>query len=57
MKEPRTAVERIVSALIRFVQGKGLIVKTRSGLIAFGQGLDDAEARYVRAVIVRALNE
>jgi hypothetical protein len=37
--------------------GRGLTVKTRTGLIAFGQGLDDAEARYLHAIILRGLTE
>jgi len=50
-------VERMLAALARFGRGKGLTIKTRGGLIAFGQGLEDAEVRYLHAVIVRALTE
>ena len=49
-------VERMLAALARFGRGKGLTIKTRGGLIAFGQGLEDAEVRYLHAVIVRALS-
>jgi hypothetical protein len=50
-------VERMLAALARFGRGKGLTIKTRGGLIPFGHGLDDAEVRYLHAVIVRALTE
>jgi hypothetical protein len=48
-------VERIVTALSRFVTGKGVTVKTRQGLTSFGRGLDDEEVRYLHAVVRRAL--
>jgi hypothetical protein len=47
----------MLAALARFGRGKGLTIKTRGGLIPFGQGLDHAEVRYLHAVIVRALTE
>jgi hypothetical protein len=50
-------VERMVMALTRFGRGNGLTIKTRSGLIPLGQGLEDAEVRYLHATIVRALVE
>jgi hypothetical protein len=50
-------VERIMNALTRFATGKGVTVKTRNGLTTFGQGLDDAEVRYLHAVVRRALIE
>jgi multidrug transporter EmrE-like cation transporter len=48
-------VEGMLTALIRFGRGNGLTIKTRSGLIALGKGLEDAEVRYLHATIVRAL--
>jgi len=48
-------VERIVSALARFAQGKGVTVKSRSGITTFGQGLDDEEIRYLHSVVRRAI--
>ena len=50
-------VERMLTALTRFGRGKGLTIKTRSGLIAFGEDLEDAEVRYLHAVVVRTLIE
>ena len=50
-------VERIVSRLTRFARGKGVIIKTRTGLTTFGQGLDDAEVRYLHSIIRRTLIE
>ena len=49
-------VERIQAALTRFVQGKGVTVKTRSGLTTFGRGLSDAEVRYLYSIVRRALS-
>jgi hypothetical protein len=46
-----------MNALTRFATGKGVTVKTRNGLTTFGQGLDDAEVRYLHAVVRRALIE
>jgi hypothetical protein len=48
-------LERTVARLSRYVKGKGIVVKTRTGLTRFGEGLDDAEIRYLHAVIRRAL--
>jgi len=50
-------VERILAKLTQFAKGKGVTVKTRRGLTSFGQGLDDAEVRYLHAVVRRALVE
>jgi hypothetical protein len=50
-------VERMLAALARSARGRGLTVKTRTRLLAFGQGLDDEEVRYLHAAIVRALVE
>jgi hypothetical protein len=35
-------VERIVKKLSSHVKSKGITIKTRQGLTAFGEGLDDA---------------
>ena len=50
-------VEKIVSRLTRFARGKGVIIKTRTGLTTFGAGLDDAEVRYLHSIIRRTLIE
>jgi hypothetical protein len=50
-------VERMLAALTRFVNAKGVTIKTRKGLTTLGQGLDDAEVRYLHSVIRRALIE
>jgi len=42
-------------ALRRLVPSKGVIVKTRSGLIPVGAGLPDDEVRWLHAVVARAL--
>jgi len=49
-------VERIRAALTRFAQGKGVTLKTRSGLTTFGRGLGDAEVRYLYSIVRRALS-
>ena len=38
-----------------FAPGKGLTVKTRTGLTTIGKGLDDEEVRYLHSVIRQAL--
>ena len=50
-------VERIVVKLARFARGKGITVKTRTGLTTFGEGLDDAEVRYLHSIVRRTLIE
>src|SRR5688572_18546714 len=45
----RSGVERIVVKLARFARGKGITVKTRTGLTTFGERLDDAEVRYLHS--------
>jgi hypothetical protein len=50
---PRT--ERVLAWLTTFAQGHGLIVKTRTGLRAFGAGLEDDEIRYLHDIVRRAL--
>ena len=49
------AEPRWLSAARRLVRSKGVIVKSRSGLIPFGAGLPDEEVRYLRALVARAL--
>jgi hypothetical protein len=46
---------RASSRLARFVTGRGLTVKSRTGLTTIGKGLDDEEVRYLRGVILKAL--
>ena len=48
-------VDRIITKLARFARGKGVTLKTRTGITAFGQGLDDEEIRYLCSVVRRAL--
>jgi hypothetical protein len=50
-------LERMLSSLARFGKNTGVIVKMRTGLTTFGAGLDDAEVRYLHAVVRRALIE
>jgi hypothetical protein len=49
------AVERVFGVLGMFVKGQGLIVKTRTGVTKFGEGLADDEIRYLHALVQRAL--
>lgn len=44
-----------LSALRRLVKSKGIVVKSRSGLVTFGAGLPDDEVRYLHAVVARTL--
>ena len=39
--------ERLLAWLATFAKGRGLTVKTRTGLTAFGAGLEDDEIRYL----------
>src|SRR5262245_13285941 len=47
--------ERVLTVLSWFLKGKGIIVKTRTGLTTFGEGLADDEIQYLHAVVRRAL--
>jgi hypothetical protein len=47
--------EWVFGILSKFLQGKGIIVKTRKGLTTFGEGLADDEIQYLHAVVRRAL--
>jgi hypothetical protein len=52
---PDREAPRWVSLLRRLVTSKGIIVKSRKGLLAFGAGLPDDEVRYLHAAVARAL--
>lgn len=53
----KAGVERIVVKLARFARGKGVVIKTRTGLTRFGEGLDDAEVHYLYSIVRRTLIE
>ena len=48
--------ERLLGWLAKFAKGRGLTVKTRSGLTSFGAGLEDDEIRYLHDLVRRALH-
>ncbi len=48
-------MERLIEAAARWAKGRGVVVKTRHGLTAFGPDLDDAEIHYLHSVVRRAL--
>ena len=48
--------ERLMAWLTRFAKGRGLTIKTRTGLTTFGAGLDDDEIRYLHSIVRRALH-
>ena len=50
-------LERLLAWLTRFAKGRGLIVKTRTGLTTFGAGLEDDEIRYLHSIVRRALRD
>jgi hypothetical protein len=45
----------LLAGLRWMAKSKGIIVKCRNGLVAFGAGLPDEEIRYLYAVVLRAL--
>jgi hypothetical protein len=47
--------EWVFTILSRFAKGKGIVVKTRTGLTTFGEGLADEEIQYLHTLIQRAL--
>ena len=47
--------ERLLGWLAQLARGRGLTVKTRTGLTSFGAGLEDDEVRYLHDVVRRAL--
>ena len=49
------STEWVFGVLSWFLKGKGIIVKTRTGLTTFGEGLTDDEIQYLHAVVRRAL--
>jgi hypothetical protein len=48
--------ERLLGWLAKFAKGRGLTVKTRTGLTFFGEGLDDDEIRYLHDIVRRAIH-
>jgi hypothetical protein len=52
---PGRELPRWLALLRRLVTSKGVIVKSRKGLLSFGTGLPDDEVRYLHAAVVRAL--
>jgi len=48
-------VERALTRIVAFARSKGITLKTRQGLVSFGAGVDDAELRYLHALIRCAL--
>jgi hypothetical protein len=48
--------ERLLAWLTQLTRGRGLTVKTRTGLTTFGAGLEDDEIRYLHSVVRRALH-
>ena len=49
-------MERLMRWLSRITKGRGLTVKTRTGLTTFGGGLENDEVRYLHAILTRALH-
>jgi hypothetical protein len=47
--------EWVFAVLSRFLTGKGIVVKTRTGLTTFGEGLADDEIQYLHAIVRRTL--
>jgi hypothetical protein len=48
-------VERALTRIVAFARSKSITLKTRQGLVSFGAGVDDAELRYLHALIRCAL--
>jgi hypothetical protein len=48
-------MEQLMAAATRWTKGRGVVVKSRSGLTSFGQDLDDDEIRYLHWVVRQAL--
>jgi hypothetical protein len=53
----RLPATTVVGAFLRSRRGATIIAVSKQGLTSFGQGLDDAEVRYLHAVVQRALVE
>jgi hypothetical protein len=49
------STEWVFATLNLFAKGQGIIVKTRTGMTTFGEGLADAEIQYLHAIVLRAL--
>ena len=47
--------ERVFTVLSWFLKGRGILVKTRTGMTTFGDGLADDEIQYLHAIVRRAL--
>jgi hypothetical protein len=52
---PGREVPRWLGLLRRLTTSKGIIVKSRKGLLSFGAGLPDDEVRYLHGAVARAL--
>lgn len=51
----RSGARYALEVISRFARSRGVIVKGRDGLTAFGHHLDDAEVRYLHSVVRRTL--
>jgi hypothetical protein len=54
---PGRSESSVFAALKGLVLSKGLIIKSRQGLFAFGEGLPGEELRYLKSVVAQALVE
>jgi hypothetical protein len=45
----------LIAAFKKYMPTKGIIVKSRQGLVTFGEGLTSEELRYLKWVLTRAL--
>jgi hypothetical protein len=52
---PGGTTERMFANLKKWVPAKGIIVKSREEMVAFGEGLPAAELRYLRSVLRKKL--
>jgi hypothetical protein len=52
---PARSEEVVVRFLRKWVPSRGIIVKTRQGMVTFGEGLPDAELAYLQSVLRKAL--
>ncbi len=50
-----STVARWLTVIQKWVPSKGIIIKSRTGLVTFGAGLADDEIRYLYAAVVRVL--
>jgi hypothetical protein len=46
---------RLLGAMRKWVRSRGLVVKSRQGLLVFGEGLPGEELRYLLSVVSQAL--